>query len=27
MYAAEIEALGGSDYNYVLLPRPRDGQG
>jgi hypothetical protein len=27
MYAAEIEAAGGPDYNYVILPRPRDGQG
>jgi hypothetical protein len=27
MYAAEIEAIGGSDYNYVILPRPLHGQG
>jgi len=27
MYAEEIEAAGGPDYNYVILPRPRDEQG
>jgi SAM-dependent methyltransferase len=27
MYAKEIEAIGGSDYNYVILPRPLYRQG